>query len=341
MVTLDEVAKEAGVSMATASRVLNGSTRRVGALTRTRVESAAAKLRYRVDSTAQTLARGESNVVGLIVQDLFDPYFAEIADGVIRAADLHDMVVTIGTTYRDPEREIAHVATLTAQRARVMLIVGGRMADESVIRRLRAELDVYRAAGGQVAVIGQQVLGVDTVSPLSREGGYQLARALAGRGHRRFAVLAGPARQLSAIERTAGFLDGLSDLGFPAPFVVHGGFDRDGGYDSALELLDMNTDVTCVFAVTDSMAAGALAAFRERGVQVPRDLSLAGFNDVPSLHDVIPALTTVRLPLARMGALALELALSHEDVPRVVPVPGEVVLRESVSDLTGASPDLV
>ncbi|MCW2876785.1 MAG: transcriptional regulator, LacI family [Sphaerisporangium sp.] len=341
MVTLEAVAKEAGVSLATASRVLNGSTRQVGALTRTRVESAAAKLRYRVDSTAQTLARGMSNVVGLIVQDLTDPYFAAIADGVMRAADLHDMVVTIGTTRRDPEREIAHVASLTAQRTRVVLIAGSRDADDVMLRRFRAELDVYRATGGQVAIIGEPAFGVDTVSPLNHEGAYQLARALAGRGHQRFAVLAGPVLMLTAVERTAGFLDGLSDLGFPAPVLLHSRLDRNGGHDSALELLDMNTDVTCVFAVTDAMAVGALAAFRERGVQVPRDLSLAGFEDIPPLRDVVPALTTVRLPLARMGALALELALSHEDVPRVEPVPGEVVLRESVSDLTGASSDLV
>ncbi|MDH2424258.1 LacI family DNA-binding transcriptional regulator [Sphaerisporangium sp. TRM90804] len=336
MVTLEDVARDAGVSLATASRVLNGSTRQVGADMRARVESAAARLGYRVDATAQTLARGASNVVGLIVQDLTDHYFAAIADGAIRAADLHDMVVTLGTTFRDPEREIAHVATLNAQRARVVLIAGSRVTDDNMIRRLRAELDVYRASGGRVAVIGQDLLGADTVAPLNREGGYDLARALAGRGHRRFAMLAGPRTLLTAADRAEGFAAALTDLGLPAPVVVHGGFDRDGGFEAAMELVDSLADATCVFAVNDVMAVGALAAFRHRGVQVPRDLSLAGFDDIAPLRDMVPALSTVRLPLARMGGLAMELALSWAEFPRVEPVAGEVVLRESVRHLTPA-----
>ncbi|WP_424530525.1 LacI family DNA-binding transcriptional regulator [Sphaerisporangium viridialbum] len=333
MVTLEDVARDAGVSLATASRVLNGSSRQVGAAMRARVESSAARLGYRVDATAQALARGASNVVGLVIQDLTDPYFAAIADGAIRAADLHDMVVTIGTTYRDPQREIALVATLNAQRARAVLIAGSRVVDDAMIRSLRAELDFYRASGGRVAMIGQDLLGTDTVTPLNHDGARKLAVALAGQGHRRFAVLAGPPNLYTAIDRAAGFAQGLRELDLPAPIVVNGGFDRDGGYDAAVELVSMETGATCVFAVNDVMAVGALAAFREQGVDVPGDLSMAGFDDIASLRDLAPALTTVRLPLARMGSLALDLALSPDDVPRRTPVEGEVVLRESVRKL--------
>ncbi|MEV6982767.1 LacI family DNA-binding transcriptional regulator [Sphaerisporangium sp. NPDC051017] len=335
MATLEDIARHAGVSLATASRVLNGSTRHVGAVMRERVEFSAAKLGYRVDAAAQTLARGASNVVGIVIQDLTDPYFAAIADGAIRAADGHDMVVTLGTTYRDPEREIALVATLNAQRARAVLIAGSRVTDEAVLRRLRAELDVYRAGGGRVAVIGQDILGTDTVAPLNREGAYDLAVALAGLGHRRFATLAGPPNLLTAIDRAGGFAAALSDLGLPPPLVVRGAFDRDGGHAATCELLALRSDVTCVFAVTDVMATGALAALRENGVEVPRDMSLAGFDDIAPLRDLVPSLTTVRLPLARMGSLALDLALGHEGVPRRETVGGEVVLRDSVRPVTG------
>ncbi|GAA3797680.1 LacI family DNA-binding transcriptional regulator [Sphaerisporangium flaviroseum] len=340
MVTLEDVARHAGVSLATASRVLNGSSRQVGAAMRARVESSAAKLGYRVDVTAQTLARGASNVVGLVIQDLTDPYFAAIADGAIRAADLQGMVVTLGTTYRDPEREIALVATLNAQRARVVLIAGSRTTDEAMIRRLRGELDFYCAAGGRVAVIGQDLLGTDAVVPQNRQGARKLALTLAGEGHRRFAVLAGPQYLYTALDRASGFAEGLAELGLPAPVVVHGGFDRDGGHAAAVALTSMDTDVTCVFAVNDVMAVGALAAFREQGVHVPGDLSMAGFDDIASLRDLVPALTTVRLPLAHMGSLALDLALSFTDVPHKESIEGEVVLRESVRRLTGAQGDL-
>ncbi|MEV4898394.1 LacI family DNA-binding transcriptional regulator [Nonomuraea sp. NPDC055795] len=329
MVTLEDVARQAGVSLATASRVLNGSTRQVGAGLRARVEQAADELGYRANIAAQTLARGASNVIGIVVHDLTDPYFAALADGVMRAAAGEGLLVMVGTTHRDPEQEIAYVATLNAQRVRAVLLVGSRLDDPEVTGRLRAELDRYLSSGGRVACVGQDLLGVDTVAPANGEGAAALARSLAGLGHRRFAVLAGPPRLMTAADRCAGFVTALEQLGLPRPRIVHGPFDRDGGYQAAQE----TGDATCVFAVNDVMAVGALAAYRERGVRVPEDVSVAGFDDIATLRDHVPALTTVRLPLADMGARALELALTSADKPVVEPVRGEVVLRESVRTL--------
>ncbi|MEO3863345.1 LacI family DNA-binding transcriptional regulator [Acrocarpospora sp. B8E8] len=327
MVTLEDVARQAGVSLATASRVLNGSTRQVGAAMRTRVEKAAAELGYRTNVAAQTLARGASNVIGLVVHDLVDPYFAAIADGAMRAADAEGHVVMVGTTRRDPEREIAYVATLNAQRAKAVLIAGSRVADPVATARLKAELDRYRAQGGRAACVGQDLLGVDTVAPANHAGAARLAGALADLGHTRFAVLAGPPHLITAADRRAGFQAALAERGLPEPQIVYGRFDRDGGHAAAASV---RPDVTCVFAVNDVMAVGALAAFRERGVRVPEDVSVAGFDDIPTLRDHVPALSTVRLPLAAMGSLAVELALAGEDEPQVVAMEGEVVLRESV-----------
>lgn len=329
MVTLEDVAKQAGVSLATASRVLNGSTRQVGADLRARVERAADELGYRANIAAQTLARGASNVIGIVVHDLTDPYFAALADGAMRAAAGEGLLVMVGTTHRDPEQEIAYVATLNAQRVRAVLLVGSRVADSEVTERLRAELDRYRASGGRAACVGQDLLGVDTVAPANHEGAAALARSLAGLGHTRFAVLAGPPRLMTARDRCAGFVSALAELGLPEPRVIEGRFDRDGGYQAAQE----TGDATCVFAVNDVMAVGALAAYRERGVRVPDDVSVAGFDDIATLRDQVPALTTVRLPLQDMGARALELALAAEEEPTVEQVPGEVVLRESVRAL--------
>ncbi|MDP9866662.1 MULTISPECIES: LacI family DNA-binding transcriptional regulator [Streptosporangium] len=325
MVTLEDVARRAGVSLATASRVLNGSTRQVGASLRAKVELAAAQLGYRTNVAAQTLARGASNVIGLVVHDLTDPYFAALADGAMRVAESQELVVMVGTTHRDPEREIAYVSTLNAQRVCAVLLAGSRVADPLVTRRLREELDRYRETGGRVACVGQDLLGADTVVPGNHEGAAALARSLAGLGHRRFAVLAGPAGLITARDRVAGFAGALAGLGLPAPQIVHGSFDRDGGYAAAAEV----SGATCVFAVNDVMAVGALASFRDRGVRVPDDISVAGFDDIATLRDLVPALSTVRLPLADMGARALELALDAAPEVRVEPVAGEVVLRES------------
>ncbi|MEZ0072652.1 LacI family DNA-binding transcriptional regulator [Planotetraspora sp. GP83] len=331
MVTLEDVARHAGVSLATASRVLNGSSRNVGRAMRERVEKSAAVLGYRTNVAAQTLARGASNVIGLVVHDLVDPYFAALADGAMRAAEAHGHMVMVGTTHRDPEREIAYVSTLNAQRVRAVLISGSRVTDPDVTSRLRAELDRYRESGGRVACVGQDLLGVGTIAPANREGAAELARALAALGHTRFAVLAGPPHLITAADRSAGFAEALAGLGLPEPQVIHGPFDRDGGYEAVQEV----TGATCVFAVNDVMAVGALAALRSRGVRVPDDISVAGFDDIKPLRDLTPSLTTVRLPLTEMGAQAVELALSGEEggEPRLVHVECEVVLRESVRPL--------
>ncbi|KAB2349515.1 LacI family DNA-binding transcriptional regulator [Actinomadura rudentiformis] len=334
MITLEDVARHAGVSLATASRVLNGSNRQVGAELRQRVEASAAELGYEADVTAQTLARGSSNVIGLIVHALTDPYFAALAEGAMRAADRHGLTVMIGATHRDPRREMQLVSTLRTQRVRAIVLAGSRISDEAVTGRLSAELDRYREGGGRVSCIGQDLLGVNTVAPANREGAAALARALADLGHRSFAVLGGPPELLTATDRVGGFADALAELGLPAPRVVPGGFDRDGGYDAANALVDAGLDdVTCTFAVNDVMAVGALAALRERGVDVPGALSVAGFDDIATLRDQVPALTTVRLPLAEMGERALELALGDKSDPATERIEGEVVLRASTQPL--------
>ncbi|RBQ15134.1 LacI family transcriptional regulator [Spongiactinospora rosea] len=330
--TLEDVARRAGVSLATASRVLNGSTRQVGKVLRERVQRAATELGYTTNRAAQALARSASDILGLVVHDLSDPYFAEIANAVVRAADTRGLTVMVGTTLRDSEAEIGYVATLRAQRVRAIVLAGSRTEDEAVTLRLRTELGRFAASGGRAAVIGQDLLGVDTVVPANRTGARALAVALAGLGHTRFAVLSGPPGLLTAADRLAGFAEGVAALGLPPPLVVPGAFDRDGGYAAAARLWADGTDVTCLFAVNDVMATGALAALRTAGAGVPGEISVAGFDDIPTLRDLTPGLTTVRLPLAGMGRRAVELALGTEAVA-TESVAAEVVIRESTRRL--------
>lgn len=333
VVTLGDVARHAGVSLATASRVLNGSTRRVNEDLRELVLAAAAELGYTPNLHAQAVARGTSSTVGLIVHDIADPYFSAIASGVMRVADERGLIVTLGTTTRQPERELAYVATLRAQRARAVILAGSRVTDRRQTQRLADEITAFKRAGGRVACVSQHRLPADTVQPENRAGARELARRLVELGHRKFAVLAGPRTLVTARDRVAGFRAGLVDAGIAlAPgAVIEGSFTRDGGYQALTELVTNGVDATCVFAVNDVMAVGAMAACRERGIRVPDDLSVAGFDDIETLRDLSPSLTTVRLPLEELGAKAAELALELEppERDRIVRVKGEVVLRES------------
>ena len=331
-VTLQDVAKKAGVSLATASRVLNG-TAQVRADLRERVLAAAAELAYAPNAHAQALASASSKVIGVICHDVSDPYFAAISRGVMRTAAEHDLLVMLASTFRDPYREIEYVAMLRAQRARAILLIGSGFEDRSWERAMSAELEPYVRAGGRVAVVSRhRSLRVDTVLPQNREGATALARALLDLGHRDFGVLTGPRALTTVADRLTGFTAALSEAGL-SPHVVEGAFTREGGYEAAAELLRRDTCPTCVFAVTDVMAIGALAAFRDHGVNVPGEVSLAGFDDIPIVGDLTPPLTTVALPLDEMGERAMGLVLREPrgNRSRVERIAGEVVLRASTA----------
>ncbi|HET6258325.1 MAG TPA: LacI family DNA-binding transcriptional regulator [Pseudonocardia sp.] len=331
-VTLLDVARAAGVSLATASRALNGSTRRVRPDLRDRVLEAADALQYSANAQAQAMARGHTNLVGLVISDVGDPYFSSIAAGAIRAAEDHQLVVTMACTFGREEREIDYVAALRSQRARAVIVVGSRVHDRGLTDRLGAEVRSFEQSGGRVAFISQRKIAADTIVLENRAGARALAEALCCRGYRRFAILAGRADLLTARDRSAGFREGAARHGvqIAQDDVVHGGFNRDGGYDAMIEVLDRGRDVDCVFAVNDVMALGAMAALRDRGVALPSGMAVAGFDDIVTLRDVTPALTTVRLPLEDLGAWALQLVLEPStDQPRIRRVRGEVVLRES------------
>jgi LacI family transcriptional regulator len=333
-VTLQDVADRAGVSLTTASRVLNDGARRVGAQLAERVHKAAGELGYTANLQARAVATGQSTMIGVALRDISDPYFSSIAAGLIEVADAERLLVCMTSTAAHEAAEREYVALMRAQRARAVVLVGSRSDSPAAREALRAELDAFTRSGGRAACIGQDLLGIDTVQPENRAGADALARALAALGHRRFAVLGGPRSLLTAQDRVTGFSDGLRTWSVPLEpaRVVHGELSRDGGYQAMSEILAAGAPLPdCVFAVSDIMAVGALARLRAAGLDVPGDIALAGFDDIPTLRDVYPPLTTVRLPLRQLGEIAARLVLGGDtpDQPRVIPVPGEVVLRDS------------
>lgn len=321
--TLYDVAREAGVSLATASRTLNGSTRRVKDEYRERVHAAAAKLGYTPNLPAQAVARGGSATVALLVSDIADPYFAGIAAGVARAASDASLAVTIAVTDRDAQRELDLVRVLRGQRPRVIVLAGSRAVDEPSRDTLVKELTAFEATGGRVVVVGGADLPFGTVSIADAEGARALAAELVGLGYHRFAVLAGPEHLVTARVRTAAFAAALPN----PPRIVPGEFTRDGGYRAMSTLADdgvLGDTVDAVFAVNDLMAIGALSALRDRGLG--GRVAVAGFDDIPTARDVTPPLTTVHVDVEGAGAAAVEIALGLRDSATV---PTRVVLRAS------------
>jgi LacI family transcriptional regulator len=333
-VTLQDVADRAGVSITTASRVVNHGSRRVGAPLERRVLQAVDELGYTANLQARAVATGSSSLIGVVVHDIADPYFSSIAAGLIDLAGPHQLLVCLSSTPADEAAEREYVSLMRAQRARAVILIGTRTDNEAARTALAEEIAAFGRQGGRAVCVGQPLLGVDTVAPENAAGAEALARALVAAGHRRFAVLAGPRALLTVRDRVEGFRAGLAawSVGLDPASIVYAAFTRDGGYEAMSAILAAGGPLPdCVLAANDVMAVGALARLRAAGVAVPDDIAVAGFDDILTLRDITPPLTTVRLPLKQMGETAANLVLTGGDPgrPRVVPVPGEVIMRDS------------
>jgi len=316
--TLQQVADAAGVSLATASRVLNGSTRTVNPELSEHVREVATRLRYVSHGPAQALARATTSLVGLLVHDVNDPYFSAIAAGAMRVARERDLLVMVANTYREPGLELDYITRLGAQRARAILVAGSPPTDPALAGPLRERLLDYQQGGGRVVTIGDQGPGIDAVLPANIEGAQAAARHLAGLGHREIGMIAGPRGLVTIADRSRGFRKGLTERdGDPVPLLheVEADFTRDGGYAATRRLLEERPGVTAVFAMADVMAIGALAALRDAGRRVPEDVSLVGFDDLPICADLVPALTTVRVDAEGMGEQAMRLVAESPEPP--------------------------
>lgn len=324
--TLTDVARRAGVSLATASRVLNGSSRTVGAKLAERVHAAADELSYSPHGPAQAMARGHTMSIGMLAPDIADPYFTQLSAGATEAAGLQSMMLSVAVHHADPERELQQVRSFRAQRVRGLMIAGSRPAGDDPGPMLRALGEL------PAVVVGQQVGDLPTIGFSNRQGAADLARAILDVGYHRFLVIAGPPDHATSLDRAEGFTSVLAEA--DAPWALsRAAFSRDGGYEAMTRALPQlrrhGVTGTCVFAVTDMMALGAMTALHEAGLAAGDDVGVAGFNDLPILADLRPGLTTVRLPLREAGAAAID-ALLGGALPEA-PFPGEVILRHSTA----------
>lgn len=330
--TLHDVARIAGVSLATASRVLNGSSRTVADSYREKVENVAAELGYTANISAQATAKGTSSTIALLVADIADPYFGIIAAGVMRGADEAGLVVTISVTERDDERELRLVRALRGQRPRGVIFAASRTT-EVPSSGLQRELDAVISAGGQVVALGPGITSARSILIDNRGGARALGEELKQNGYDAAVVLGAPEGTYTSDERIAGFIEGFGEAGQVA--VLRDGLTRVAGERAMARALgDGVPRGTVVFAVTDVVALGALTALRNAGRAVGSDIALAGFDDIPASRDVTPALTSVRIPLEDIGYAAFRAAVDDEwSAPE--PMALEVRLRASTPRRSG------
>ncbi|MFJ6655954.1 LacI family DNA-binding transcriptional regulator [Streptomyces sp. NPDC091377] len=346
-VTLADVAARAQVSPATVSRVLNGNYP-VAAATRERVLKAVDDLDYVLNGPASALAAATSDLVGILVHDIADPFFGIMASAIQseiggpggRAGG--ERLAVVCNTGGSPERELTYLTLLQRQRAAAVVLTGGAVEDPEHGAAVAGKLRRLAEAGTRVVLCGRPAMpDTDAVAlPFDNRGGArELTDHLLSLGHRRLGYIAGPPDRTTTRHRLEGHHAALDAAGVAedARWTVHGDYDRRSGYEATRELLSVAGGLTAVVAANDSIALGACAALRDAGLRVPEEVSVVGFDDLPFSGDAVPALTTVALPLTEAGARAGRIAMGREETPGggVALVRGELVVRGSSGRVRG------
>ena len=328
--TLEMVAERAGVSRATVSRVGNGSPR-VTEETLAAVTAAIAELNYTPNRAARSLANRRSMAIALVIPEdttrfFGDPYFAAIVHGISRVLDDTDYVLNL------------HLASAGAQFDKTVGYLLGGNVDGALVVSHHTDDHLLAELGSSIPVVfGGRPLDAQTTDSYYVDVDNAIAAAdgtryLIERGRRRIGTVAGPADMPAGIDRLAGWRAALTDAGLESTAVVRGDFTLAGGVRATRELLDAHPDLDAIFVASDLMAMGTVTVLRERGISVPGQVAVVGFDDSPAaLASEIP-LTTVRQPSVeqgeRMARILLGL-LDGETMPRRHIMPTEVVVRES------------
>ena len=303
-VTIKDVARESGVNISTVSRALNNGYG-VNDKTREHVIAVAARLKYRPNRIARGLVTGRSHSLGLVVSDIRNPFFAEVARGAEDAARAGNCDLVLCNSDLDADKQMEYVQSLLEKR------IDGIMMNS--VSMLSQEQQAQLAGSGVPIVLLNRPASNHTFSTVCADneaGGALAARHLLGLGHRKIAHLTGPRQHGNLSDRARGFVRALQSAEHPVqPTVLHGKFNFDGGAELARKLLDQHPEVTAIFAANDVMAFGVIQAVLDRGLRIPEDLSLIGFDNIQFSGIVHPPLTTVHQPKYEMGSAAVEVLL--------------------------------
>lgn len=302
-ITIKDVAKQANVSVATVSRALNGH-QNVAVAVRKRVEQVASLLQYSPHHAARSLSSRRTNTIGVVLPDLHGEFFSELIRGIDQVVRERSLHLLVSSHHGNPEEQ---GEALRAMRGRVDgLLVMSPFAGCS------ASLDQNLGHTMPAVLINSDApadhhpsLCVDNYG-----GALVLMQHLIDAGHRRIAFIAGPDDNFDARERMRGYLDALADrLPAEQPWILPGAFDEASGNRAGLELLASARRPDAVFAANDMMALGCLFAFNHAGLHAPRDIAIAGFDDIPLARYVHPSLTTMRVDIAELGGRAARILL--------------------------------
>jgi len=304
MATIYEVSKLAGVSLATVSRVINNSGK-VTAATRSKVEAAMEELEYRPNAIAQSLASSRSNSVGILVPELHGPFFGIMMSSIedeLRAAGKH---VIICAGHSDEQRERESIEFLASRQCDALILHSFAVSNEYLLDLAQGPLAVL-LIGRDIPELSDRCFYLD-----NEQGSYLATRALIELGHRDLAYLAGPLWKSDAKARFSGFRRALDEAGltFYEELLTEGNYQEATGREGMRRLLQAGTPFTGLVCANDEMAVGVIDEARQRGMRIPDDLSVIGFDNVYFTRYMHPALSTINYPVDVMGRMAARCVL--------------------------------
>lgn len=334
MTSIDDVAREAKVSVTTVSRVLSNSAHPVHDETRARVLAAAKALSFTPSAVARALATKETRIIGVIVGDASDPYFAMIVRGIIDEARAHGYLAIICDSNRSADLEIEYVRLLRDYRADGVIFAGGGLKDASYLAQLTDMIAWFTSHHKAMVALGHNLADVPQVTIDNRQATRDMTEYLIGLGHRRIAFLAGPASITTSALRTEGYLQALAEHGLSPEdaLVLESDFTFESGQQLTSELLSLPVPPTAIFGSNDMVTLGCLVELKKRGIAIPGQISLAGFDDIAATQFVDPPLTTVRVPMREMGTMGVRQLLrliNDEPIGPLFQLPHELVVRAS------------
>jgi len=316
-ISIRDVARLSGSSITTVSRILNGVAYPVSDERRNRVMEAIRELNYSPHNAAQMLKKGFTNLIGLVVRDIADPYFGEIAKGVTEKAMKLGFLCFICNTGRSPENELEYLELLWRHKVRGIILAGGGIGTPSYQEKLKSKLQRGRQYGQRLIGLAPQITDIPVVTIDYAAAVRMLTDHLWEKGHRRIALVSGSETVLTSRDHLRGYRDGLRSRSVPESeeLVVFGDFTEKAGYEGAARLFGTEPRPEAVVCGSDTIAMGVIHSITEQGLRVPQDVSVIGIGDIPQSRYTIPPLTTIRIPRYEMGSRAVEMIARMDESP--------------------------
>lgn len=302
-ISIKDVARQAKVSPATVSRVINKSDHPISDKTRAAVESAVEELRFQPNRMARGLITNKSDIIGVIIHDISDAYFAEITKGLEEALLDYEYIVNIYNTYRNIEKELRAVNMLKANGADAVVLAGGTLLDYHYKEKMKQYIAELKEQGSIVVGVTSHPFEIKNIKIGNEFVVKTIVDYLINKGHKDIAYIGGPEILSTAQNRLKGYKQALLErnMKIDEDLIISGDFTFMGGRKAALEVLEYMDKISAVIASNDDLALGLIWELKNRGVKVPDEISVVGIGNIPAAKYSYPPLTTISLPAYQLG----------------------------------------